>query len=304
MGRSLASAGVGAAVRVLVLAAATAHAIAAQTLTYNGSVSYSRGSYVFTEATSSFWLSNGLSLRAGPVSLTASLPVIVQNSGIVSFVAGQPLPTGGENGSAVGRREGREPIGTRGGRGGGMGMGSGQSTDPDSTTVVFRDSYEMQVGDPMLGGSVELYSGLGSVRSLSLDLSAKPPLRSVESGVGTGAWDVGGGASLVLGSDAALLFANLSYWSFGDLDDLELGSGVIYGVSVSRSFSNGRTALMASLTGASAMVETMDAPLSAGLGFSYLPSIGRTVSAAASVGLSEASPDITVYLGWSLRLAG
>lgn len=287
---------------LILAAAATAQGVAAQTVTYNGSLSWSRGSYIFTDPTSSFWLSSGLSLRAGPVSLSASVPVIVQNSGVVSFVAGRPLPTGGESSAVVRRRQAGEPIGTRSGRSGAPGMGSTPVAGFDSTTVVFRDSYETQVGDPMLRGSMELHSGLGSVRSVSVDVSAKPPLRSVESGVGTGAWDVGGGASIVLGSGATLLFADVSYWSFGDLEDLELGSGVTYGVSVSRSFSSGKTALMASLTGASAVVETMEAPVAAGLGLSFLPRPGRALSAGVSVGLSEAAPDVSVYVGWSVRL--
>lgn len=168
--------------------------VAAQQVTYTGSLSYSTGSYVFLDRTRWLWLSHGLTLRAGPASLSASLPVIAQNSGIVSFVAGQPVPTGGEHSGAVGARRGGR-IGS-GGPGGGLG-----ATD---SMVVFRDAYEVQVGDPLMFGCVEAYSGLGPVRSVSVQAAAEAPLRTLESGVGTGEWDFGAGASFVVGSGYTL----------------------------------------------------------------------------------------------------
>jgi hypothetical protein len=281
-------------------------------------VSFSRGSYIFTEATNSFWLSNGLTFRAGRLTLSGTLPVIVQNSGIISFVAGQPVATGGEDSEAVGRRNKGDPVGTHDGSGKGMdGRGSAslvadgvfrQGTEPpvedDSTTVYFRDSYEVQVGDPLLSGSLELFSSAGALRSVTLGVSAKAPLRSVESGVGTGAWDVGVGASLAAGSDRNLFLADVSWWSYGDLPDLVLDPGWMWGLSASRSFSAGRVAVSASFAGATAMVETMDAPMSVGLGLMVLPRVGRALSTGVWFGLSEASPDISLSLAWSLRLGG
>jgi hypothetical protein len=303
-----AAAGIGVLLGVPILATVGVTGLAAQSLTYDGSVSWSRGSYIFTQPTHSFWLSNGLSLQVGRLSLSASLPVIVQNSGIISFVAGQPVPTGGEDSGAVGRRNKGEPVGTRGpsadARVSGQGGKAAQAPEADSATVLHRDAYEVQVGDPLLSGSVEVYSGLGFLRALSAGLYAKAPIRSVESGVGTGAWDVGSGASLVAGAGRNLFLADVSYWSFGDLPDLELESGLMWGLSVSRSFREGRAALSASLAGASAMAETMDGPLSVGAGLMVLPRSGRAVSAGLWFGLTESAPDLSVALTWSVRLTG
>jgi hypothetical protein len=244
------------------------------------------------DRTHSLWLSNGLTLRAGPATLSASLPVIAQNSSIVSFVAGQPVPTGGESSGAVSRR-GSGKIGS-----GGNGSGSG-ATD---STVVFRDAYEIQVGDPLAFASFEAYSGLGVVRSVSVQGAAKAPLRSLESGVGTGEWDFGAGASTVFGSGSTLLFADLTYWSFGDLPDLELDGSLFYAVAVSRAVMSARGSIMASVAGGTRIMETVDPPLSVGLGFLYTLGEGKSVSLGANVGLSESSPDLSTYLGWSVGL--
>jgi hypothetical protein len=302
---------------VLALAILDAPGVAAQALTYDGALSYSRGSYIFTEPTNSFWLSTGLSLRAGRFSLSASLPVIVQNSGLISFVAGQPVATGGEDSGAVGRRNKGEPVGTHDGSGRGTPGGTGvtvayggsrqESADPletDSTTVFFRGTYEVQVGDPLFFGSMEVYSSPGTLRSITVSASAKAPLRSVESGVGTGAWDVGGGATIAAGTGRNLFLADVSYWSYGDLPDLELDSGWIWGLSASHSFGSGRMALSASVSGATALTENVEAPMSVGVSAMVLPVAGRALSAGIWFGLTEAAPDISLSLAWSLRLAG
>jgi len=270
-----------------------AHPVAAQQVTYNGSLTYSTGAYVFEERTHSLWLSSSVALEVGRAGFVASLPVILQNSQVVSFVAGQPLPTGGEaSGVVAGRARGRQ-IGS-----GGTGTGSAMA----DSVIVFRDEYEVQIGDPILWGSLELLSGRGRLRSLSLQASAKPPLRSLESGVGTGAWDFGGGASLLAGLGGTLVLLDGAYWSFGDLPDLELSGSFLYSAGLSRPVMGGRGSILVSLYGATSIIETVDSPLTAGVSFLYSPAERRTVFVAASVGLSEASPDFAVSLGWGVGL--
>jgi hypothetical protein len=218
------------------------------------------------------------------LSLSGSLPVIVQNSGVVTFVAGQPVPTGGEQSGAVGGRRKGDRIGT----------GPGSSTD---STVVFRDRYEVEVGDPILNGALEIYRGLGFIRSVSLQGGAEPPLRSLDSGVGTGEWDFGAGATLVLGSRRALVLGDASYWSFGD-PDLELEGALLYTVGVARSVMDARASALLNVSGATRIMETVDPPLSAGLSFLYTVREGRMVNAGLSVGFTEASPDYSIILGW------
>jgi len=279
--------------RAVALAAAIGSAwagpVAAQQVTYTGSLSYSTGSYVFTERTHSFWISNGLGVRAGRVYLAATLPVVAQNSGVVTFVGGHPLPTGGEQNGAVS------------GRGRGMRIGSGTSQITDST-VVFRNVYEVEVGDPMASASIEAFQGVGVVRSLSIQAGAKAPLRTLESGVGTGEWDFGGGLSMIVGSGRTLALGDVSYWHFGDLPELELKGSVLYSVGVSRSLWDARGSVVVTLAGASRIMDSVDPPLSLGVGLSYLPRAGRSLSLGASVGLTEASPDFSSWVGWGVGL--
>lgn len=275
------------------LALVPAKPASSQQMTYMGSLTYSTGTYVFVERTSSVWLSSTLTVRGGPLSVTGSIPVIMQNSGVVSFVAGQPLPTGGEDNGAVGGRGMGKSIGSR---------GPGGSSMSSDSTVVFRDRYEVQIGDPLISTSIELFRGTGFLRSASIEGAAKPPLRSLESGVGTGEWDVGGGASLVLGSGLTLALVDLSYWSFGDLPDLPLSGSLLYSVGISRAVMGARGSILVSVTGATSIVDTIDPPLSVGAGFLLSAGDAKTLSVGASAGLSESSPDVSAYLGWGLRL--
>ncbi len=287
---------------LLTLVSWSATPVAAHSARYSGSVSYSTGSYVFAERTHSFWLSNGLSVRGSRLTASATLPVIVQNSGVVSVVAGQPVPTGGEGSGVVGRRTGDGPIGTRG-RGSGSGSGSGTGTVTDSV-VVFTNSYAVAVGDPSMRVALDAHSGLGTVRSVTFSVGAKAPIRSVESGVGTGAWDVGGGASVALGFGETWLFLDGAYWWFGDMPELELRDGALYSVGLSRLLAGGDASVLASVSGSSRIVPTAEAPLSASLGLTRFLERGRSLSLGVSVGLSEATPDFSAYFGWSLGLGG
>lgn len=284
--------------------------VAAQSASYIGGITYSRGSYVFDQTTQSVWLSNGLSLRWRGLSLSATLPVIVQNSTLVSFVGGQPLPTGGEEAEAVRRRRPGETIESRrGGQGGNGGGGPGAGAggrlvdeSADTTLVVFRDSFEMQVGDPFMSGALTVYSGTGLLRSVGLQVAAKAPLRSIESGVGTGAWDMGVGTSAVVGGGGLLAFADVSYWSFGDLPDMDLDPVWTWATSLSRAFSGGRLAVTASFTGSTSFVPSVEAPRSLGAGVLVFSPSGRSLSLGVAVGLSEAAPDLSVSMGWSVPL--
>jgi hypothetical protein len=272
-----------------------------QSVRYNGTLSYATGSYVFAERTHSFWLSNGLSVVGTRLNASANLPLVLQNSGVVSVVGGQPVPTGGADHGVVGGRSGGGAIGTRRRDGTGSGGGGGTATD---SVVVFEDAYGLEVGDPSLRVGLDAYSGLGFVRSLSVSVGAKAPVRGADSGVGTGAWDVGAGASAAFGVGTTWLFLDGAYWWFGDMPDLELRDGLMYSVGLSRLLSNGKTSILAGVSGGNRIVPTAEAPLSASFGMSRFLDGGRTLSLGVSVGLSEASSDFSSYLGWSLPLGG
>lgn len=268
----------------------------AQQVTYSGGMFYAGGSYVFDRRTDAFFLSNGLRLTVGRLELSATVPLIAQNGGVVTQVAGGTwLPTGGTESGAIARRQGDGSVGTRR-------QGGGMMPTPDSTTVVFDESYSVNVGDPSMSVSVEAFSGFGSLRSVRISASAKAPLADVESGVGSGAWDFSLGGALTVGVGSALLFADASYWWLGDLPDLELIDGVAYGFGVSVPAFAG-SSLLLMLSGTARSIETVDPPLS------LLGSLSRSVgsrtflSGGLGVGLTESAPDVAVHLGWSVRLS-
>jgi hypothetical protein len=282
-----------------VLLLVTAPPLAAQGVRWTGSTSYSRGSYVFDEATSTLSISNGLALVLGRVELNAALPFMLQNSGLVNQVAGIPLPTGGRESGVIRGRGAGETIGSRSGR---TGTGAGQPSQTLPGEVTYQDEFTWAVGDPYLSASGAVYEGTGLLRSVRAQVAAKAPLRGIESGVGTGEWDVGVGGSAFSSIGGTFVFADVSRWWFGDLPDLELRDGLTYGAGLSRSVLDARGSVMVSFFGASALIESMARPASLALGLSYSPRLGRSISGGVAAGLSEASPDVSVYMGWSLTL--
>lgn len=278
----------------------------AQELAYTGSVHMATGEYLFTERTTSFAFLNGLALTQGRFRLSATIPLYSQNSTAVSFVNGIPVPTGGPEAIAVREREPGKKVPMGSGRGGHSGDRMGpalQTGQLDATdTVTSPGSYSTEVGDPTLQAGFELLRGNGAMRTLGVYGVAKAPLADVESGLGTGEWDFGGGANLGFGGASAFLFADVSYWVNGDLPDLPLRNTVNYGVTVGRWLGSGRWSLSASLLGASSMIEGVDAPVSVGIGFGYSAARGRMFSGSVGAGLTESAADVSSYVGWRLPL--
>lgn len=277
------------------LLVASPAATAAQQLRWIGSVAYSRGAYVFDQTTSTWSISNGLSVGIGRFELSATLPVLLQNSGWVSQVGGVSLPTGGEESAAVRERRAGQTIGSEPRRSGG-----GTATTPRE--VTYRNAYELQVGDPFMSASISMLEGLTGIRSIRANLYGKAPIRSVESGVSTGAWDFGAGGSAIAAFAGTFFFADVSYWWFGDLPDLELRNGLTYGGGLSRPVWDARGSVSLSYVGATAVIDTMDPPGSVSLGLGYALSAGTTLSGGLTVGVTESAPDVAAYLGWSIAV--
>ena len=267
-------------------ALASQNPLTAQSLRYSGSLGFSAGAYTFTDRTESLALLSGLSFSSGRISLTATLPIISQNSGDVAFIGGGLMPTGGP---------GHE--GSMGGHSGnGMGVGGSEPANP---TGEGHGSFETTIGDPLFRSSVRLHNGVGTLRSVSAEVYLKAPVAPVSSGIGTGAWDVGVGSTSVLALGGTIVLAGVSFWSPGDLPDLVLKEYLGFSFGVGRLLGR-RWSLLSSVNLATTVLETIDPPASAGLSFGFRPSRGRSLSGGFNVGLTEASPDFTVFLGWSL----
>lgn len=280
----------------------------AQSVGYSIGAQYATGSYIFDERIHAFYLTNTLRLKGSRLEMSASVPLVVQNGGLVSLVAGGvPVPTGGEQAAVVASRRRGETVGTRKGPGAGGPGGAGGGAALQTTTTVtqatdsvfFEEGVETHLADPMLSASVEIKSGFGTLRSLRVNAAAKVPATDVSSGVGTGEWDYGAGASMVFGLGSVLAFADLQYWWLGDLPELELSDGLSYGLGLGRSVFQGEGTLLLTLTGMSRTISSMDAPVSAALSLGRNLSERAFLTVGAGAGLTEAAPDFFASVGVS-----
>ena len=256
-----------------------------------------------------FSLLNALRLRAGRLDVSASLPVVAQNGTAVSYIAGVPVPTGGPEAGTIRRRQPGQTIPVRPGRRDRLaGHGEGallvaSQTETDTITVAGTGAYEVNVGDPMFGAVLTAYEGVGTLRSFAVDGWVKAPVASVESGVGSGAWDYGVGTSIALGIGRGLLFASATWWALGDMPDLELEDALFYslgaGLPLGRSWS-----LLASASASTRIIATSDPPASVGLFVSRRIGSAASIGLGASAGLSETATDLTASVSWSTRIGG
>lgn len=298
----------GAAVAALLGAIAVAPAIAQQ-VRYEGAASVARGSYVFTQPTTSWTLSTGLAVRAGPVTFRAALPIYLQNTTLISGTIAGPLPTGGGGAATKALSDSSKARQGRGGRGaGGSGMMAGvvapsydvSATDPVVVPTSVVTGFRSALGDPSLQlGVSPLASGATLV---DLALSVKPPLTDT-TGFGTGRWDIGGTLAVTqrIGNDV-VLGANAGYWHLGDLPDLDFRDPWLAGVMISYLRPSG-WGLSMSASGARAVVDGFQNAYT--LGASVLKLAGPVaVGVNGTVGLTETTPDFTIGVTWSVTLAG
>jgi hypothetical protein len=274
-------------VRSQILAAAAAGAMmvalaappaAAGTFSYTGSLQMTRGDYFFTQTTSGLFFFNGFSFVSRRFSLTASIPLIFQNTPYVSYTGIGVLPSGGTESSAVSQRQGREPV----------------------ILPEVVDVRQLGLGDPLFMAGLTVVEESPSLPAIQLSGLAKVPLADVEKGFGTGEWDWSAGLSVSKRFGRLFLFADLNYWIMGDLPDLELRNAWAFGISIGHSFGDGRLAVLASYAGCSEVVDGVEPPSSLGLGLSI--KLGRLTSLMlqSAFGLSESTPDLSLSLGWSI----
>lgn len=273
----------------------------AQRLEYSGSVSASAGSFVFTEPTTSYVVTNGLLLASERWRLGASFPLLVQNSSAVTYVGQRLVPTGGPNAGSVRDRQPGQSVPSQ--RRGGGGSSGGGSMAVDSGAVEGPGPFEIQVADPMLDAGVELLRLRGGATRVNAQAFVKLPLADPASGIGTGEFDFGGGLTLAAAGRDAFVFADVSHWILGDMRDLPLRNLTSAAVGVGRSFGEmGRWSLMGSVNGSTAIIANVDPSVSAGIGLGLAMAERRFLNAALSVGFTESTPDWTFSVGWRVGL--
>lgn len=273
-----------------------------QQLTYSGGLQYAAGHYIFDDRTEGVYLTNGLLLRWDFLEFGVSVPIAVQNGGLVTLVGGVPIPTGGEQSGVVSRRRGGRHSGNTSTLGSAPSLGV-TSTVQD-TVIVFDDEFRTHLADPTISVGAQLYSGFGGVRSVRVDGRASVPINDLDSGVGTGEWDYALGASAVFGVRRVLFFGDASYWWFGDLPELELQDGLSYGVGLGVPLWEGRASALFTFSGMTETIATVTPPRSLGVSMGWSVRDRGFLTLGAGAGLSESSSDFFAQLGWSVRLWG
>lgn len=282
--------------------------VQAQGVSYSGSMQYATGSYFFDETTGSFSLANGLNFSGDKLSVSFSVPFIVQNSPWISYGAAGYIPTGGPQHGALKDSTGRRP-----GKGGGKGMmgslknkvGSGIPVLQEGSDIPLPDtsSYtESSFGDPNIYANVKLYTSSSGYTSIQLNSGLKIPFADPGNGFGTGEWDLGMGASLSQRLGEYFLYLNLMKWWFGDMPDLELEDPLSYSVGLSRSLGQGKWFINSTFSGYTEIIKDYDPPLNLGFGLGFFASDRVSLNGTFSLGLSESSADQSFGVGWNIKL--
>jgi Putative MetA-pathway of phenol degradation len=263
----------------MIVAPAVLHAAGAS-VSYMGSIQVARGYYIFSQATTGLYVFNGLSLSSGRFTLTASVPLISQNTPYITYTSIGFLPSGGTESSSVSQRQGHE-------------------------TVVVPEVVEYKargLGDPFITAGLTLVKDGGAMPSIQVTGQLKVPVADPDSGLGTGELDWAAGISLSKRMGRFFVFADAVYWTLGDLPDLDLQNAWAYGVSLGHSFRGGRYALLASYSAYSEVIAGVEPPSSLGLSLSIKVGGRSSLMLNSMFGLSESSPAVSFSLGWLIGL--
>lgn len=281
--------------------------VVAQSISYNGSMHYTTGSYFFTENTESVSFLNGFMVSGSKINASLSVPFIYQNSPWISYGATGYLPTGGSQHGSLADSSGNRPG--RGQGGGGMGKFSSPASlanNSSDSTINLTDTLSYNsysFGDPSVYANYNLIRSNNGATSLQLNANLKIPMTSTDNGFGTGEWDFGFGASLsqrFLSNN--FLYVDLMKWWYGDMPDLKLQDPFSYSIGYSRSLANGKWLVSTSLSGFTEIINDYEPPLSVSTGLGYIISSKISMNSSLSFGLTESSSDVALGVGWSIRL--
>lgn len=252
---------------------------------YEGGVSVATGRYVFTERSTALLVSGGVSYSAGPFTLRASVPWVIERGDLVTATAIGFVPGGGGRGDSI----------SGGGRGGSGREGRTVVVDA-ATASVWRSG----VGDPT--ASVAWTADGPASTALSISAAVKAPVAQAGD-LGTGAWDVGGTVALTrpLGARASL-GASASHWRLGDLPDLVLLDPWRFAVDLTHHLGPA-WAVSAGFAASTATLEGYAPPRSLSASVLHFAGWG-SVGGSLGFGLTNTASQVSGGLSWSVPIAG
>lgn len=272
--------------RLAVALAATAlpGTVAGQSLAYEGGLGLSSGRYIFDTRTTSLSLTSGLAWSHGRWTLRLALPVVAQNTPLVTASGMGGLPSGGSFGGMVSDSGSSGPMG-------GM-RRRGLAVDPSAAR-----GYAAAVGDPLAHATVQLLRA--SRVSVRVGAAVKAPLADTAT-YGTGRWDAGlsVGTTARLGA-AVFLDLDASWWRLGDMAEVDFNDPFLVSMSLDRLF--GAWSLGVHGSAATAALSGYQVPALVGASLVH-GAARRGWGVSVSAGLTETAPDVMVGLTWRLRM--
>ncbi len=301
------------------VAAPLAAPLAAQEVTASATVGFANGTYLFAERYETWSLLGSLSLDWRRFSLSASLPVVAQNGTVLSRVGGITIPTGGPESGVVQRRVRNQPIAVRSGRRAGNAgpmavhspvsnptfanvpsepdLGPRTQASTDSLSVWGPGSMQVNLADPVFGGTLTVLESGDRRQRVALEGWAKAPIAAVSSGVSTGAWDYAAGISTSLHGGRMLLSSSATWWVLGDLPDLDLKNALFYSLSLGTSVGTG-WGLSGGVSGATSIFDNAEPPVVVSVSLMRLLA-RRSLGVNVGVGLTETASDLSVGVSLS-----
>ncbi len=233
------------------------------------------GDYLFTRGVTSYALTGGLTLDADRWRLGVEVPLIRQNATAVAWVAGMPIPVGGPAAAALAGRVGEAAV------------------------PLPAEAYRTTLADPTFTIGTDLArTDDGGVR-IGVVGAVKVPAAGVETGVGTGATDVGAALHWSAMGNRSFAVADFGYWWLGDLPDLTLDDLVTGRFTIGRTFGEmGRFSAMLRWEAATAVIPQVDPRYSLGIGMGVALAGEEAVTLAFDRGASETAPDWRVTMRW------
>ncbi|MEJ2637749.1 MAG: transporter [Calditrichia bacterium] len=264
----------------------------AGTWSVSGGLQYLQGKYIYTTSTSTWYLYGGLQYRTKRWNVGASLPLISQNSDLVSSSAGVFVPSGHTH-----RPGGGDPPG--GGHPGGGMMGGGGTTI-ETSNVDTR--HEIGLGDTYVSGQYSLLSEQHSLPAVALSAQVKIPTGNTTENFSTGKFDYSLGVNLSRRWGRTAGFLNAAYWRLGNPAGVTYQNPFTYGIGVGHFFSGGRLSALLYYQGYTTILEGYDPPRQINLGLYYRSGSKTLLSGTLSAGLSDTSPAVGIYLGFTQTL--
>ncbi len=242
------------------------------------------GTYTYQTTTATYALNAGLQYEEeDQFSFSFTLPLLFQNSNLVSRAGGMLLPHG-SGGNSMSNSHAHN--------GGGMMMGA-NSSSPSS-------SYLSGLGDMLFEGNYYLAGESESAPSFALTGQIKAPTAGTS--FGTGEWDYGVGISAEKQFGTISVSANTGALVLGDPAGTVYHNPFTFGASVGNTFMDGKLSAMISYLEYTRVLDGYEAPRQISLGVLSQTSSATTLSLIGSFGLSNTVPALGISLSIEVTL--